>query len=122
MRESWTDLALRVDRHGDDALRAGMDELPVATLAGAMLHETGRLEPSYQLTPRHPPIITERWVITVASTRAAELAVSKVAEAGRYFLGAAGFGGAPLFTLFLMAGIVCRYAQMDLMSSSENTL
>src|SRR5262245_10135400 len=40
-----------------------------------------------------------------------------------FFAGAAaGLAGAADLTLLLMAGIVCRYAQIALMSSSDNTL
>ena len=53
MREAWTDLALRVDRNGDDLFGPRMNQLPMTAFARAMLDEASFLQPTNEFTPRH---------------------------------------------------------------------
>ena len=54
----FADFLLRVDHHGNDLLSGGVDELPMAALAGPPFDETGGLELADQFRPRHGLIIT----------------------------------------------------------------
>lgn len=51
--KAFAHILLGVNRNRDDLLRARMDELPVATFAGALFDKTGRLELPDQFCPCH---------------------------------------------------------------------